>query len=135
MEKAAVSAAAPADAGAPAKTGALWVVSGSDDVLEPLEKAGEESGAHVRAADEAPKTLPAGTVFIVEVGATADAREEDALRRAARAHAFTVAVLPSPTIEAFARAIRGGARDVIAAPLDPVLIAKRALRWRTGASS
>lgn len=120
----------PAAAARAPRTGP-WLVIASEPVAAAAAQAASALGVSAKRIDPG-SSAPMGreNVVLVELGATSGEREEAWLRRALRARAMPVALLPEPTLERFARAVRAGALDVLgSAALAPESIASRAPGW------
>jgi hypothetical protein len=106
-----------------------WLLCMSDALAATLEESARVLGVPVARFPDPPVPIPSASVVLVEIGAEPDALAEEALRKAVRAGAVPVALLTSTTIASFARAIRAGAWDVIAAPPAREHLATRHERW------
>jgi hypothetical protein len=106
---------------------AAWLVVGTDDLLALIKTAAESCDAYVtKAAPDAPLPSNPGKVVVVE---WTGAESAEVIAKASATGSSCVAIVAEPTLESVTKAIRAGARDVIAGRPEGGWLAARSERW------
>lgn len=112
-----------------APAGEAWLISGSDDLVFAVMSTARDAGVMVARMDaDAAAKVTNGALVIVELPGD---EAEAILTESAKNGAYVVAVLDEPTIEAFTKAVKSGARDVVAGKPNADVIAARGEKWKS----